>query len=89
MQSVVLSIRGWDGTRILGVYSNVGLAKAAASRYAIQKSVNTSKVQEEFILDVVDVNNISQCIEICASPNPDNVVSGNVSVPVVTRRHIY
>ena len=89
MQSVVLSIRGWDGSRILGVYSDEGLARSAALQYAAQKSMNTSTVQEEFILDVVEMNNVSKCIEICASPNADTVANSKISVPVVTRKHMY
>lgn len=89
MHTVILSIRGWDGSRILGAYESIQLAESAAITYSIQNPIMNQRVQEEFIFDLVENNKASKCIEINAGPENRFIESKDLKVPRVVRKHIY
>ena len=55
---VVLTIRGWDGSRILGVYSSMKKAVECQETF-VAKNKSASRPKEEFEFDVMIVDQLS------------------------------
>lgn len=66
---IVVTIRGWDGNRILGVFSDEKSAIAAKERMiADSGEISTEKSRgEEFIFDVVELDKSSYGCQILMS----------------------
>ena len=52
---VVASIKGWDGTRVLGVFDS------EENAMRVCEAAGFDVVGEDFYLDFVEVNKVSQC----------------------------
>ena len=88
---VVLTVRGWDGSRILGVFNNKQSARAAALSLVEGKknSANNRMSElhkEEFFLDVVNLGQISVGSTITASSESD---PANANFEFIVRDHMY
>jgi len=82
---VIVTIRGWDGNRILGVFSNEEAARAAKDEY--HKDINGEKEKqflqdEEFMFDFVELNRSS-----CGSSMVVN--SSSIDQGCTFRNHLY
>lgn len=62
---VVASVRSWDGTRILGVFDSQELALQCCTDAGFDVD------GEEFHLDVVEINKISEVLSLLISDNKD------------------
>lgn len=51
--SIVVSHRGWDGTRIIGVFSNKASAIEATKNFKLAEN-------EELIFDYLEINRLSK-----------------------------
>ncbi|MBM93962.1 MAG: hypothetical protein CMF51_04355 [Legionellales bacterium] len=80
-QCVVLTVKGWDGSRILGVFSSVEEAKAVKASFLSSNPQSDNFQKEEFILDVVDFGRVSKACEI--------YMDSGSSERATTRKHIY
>ena len=80
-QCVVLTIKGWDGSRILGVFSSIEEAKAVKANFLSSNPQSEGFQKEEFILDVVDFGKVSKACEIYMDTGSNEGAT--------TRKHIY
>ncbi len=81
-----MSLKGWDGTRILGVFDSMKSAETARDDFLKnQKRTETQKelyFPEEFFFDVVSINMISEGCSMLSSSSAENNHT-------VVRNHIY
>lgn len=78
---IVLSIRGWDGTTILGTYSSVKEAKEAGRSYIISGNKLSDVFAEEIVLDITTPSLVATSKEI-------NTQLEN-KITVITKTHRY
>ena len=88
VQHVIMSLKGWDGTRILGVFDSMSSAEIARDEFLKTKGPKTKAQEnlyfpEEFFFDVVNVNMISIASEQLASCSRESVDN------TIIRNHIY
>lgn len=78
---VILTIKGWDGSRILGVFDSMEAAKSVKENFLEEKTEQKSDYRqlEEFIFDVVEINKVSKSCQLYASSDSDQII----------RTHIY
>jgi len=71
---VVLTIKGWDGSRILGVFESIDKAKEVQKQFLKPKAAKENKYvpEEEFIFDILEMNKISRSCQIIASSSDSN-----------------
>ena len=77
---VIVTLRGWDGSRIIGVFSSMEMAMGARENFSKAHPQKGDTLKDEFIFDVVNLNQLSSGLEITAyspSRNPENVVIRN------------
>jgi hypothetical protein len=78
---VVLSIKGWDGTTIMGTYLSVEEAKLAGYSYIMSNGKNTDMFSEEIILDITENSSLAKSKEITTLQED--------KITVTTKRHCY
>ncbi len=78
---VVLSIRGWDGTTILGTFSSVSDAKEAGRKYILSGNKKKDIFDEEIVLDITSSSMLATSKEI-NSERDDKIT-------VITKTHRY
>ena len=81
---VILTVRGWDGSRILGLFSNHDEAMLAKERLMSDNRGNTtiySGVKEEYIFDLVKLGKSSHGCEI--------IMNSTNEGGVTFRNHLY
>lgn len=61
--SVVVTIKGWDGSRIIGAFANLDCAKTAIKSY-YENTHDTGTFKEEVIIDFLKLNRISKVMTI-------------------------
>lgn len=82
---IILTIRGWDGTRILGVFKDIESAKAAAIQFSkVEVKEKESNFEEEFFLDVVTVGKIAIGSSFTSSNQSDSD-----PLSFIVRDHLY
>ena len=77
---VVLTVKGWDGSRILGLFSSIDEANKVRKKFLLD-GPDSELQKEEFYLDIVKLGGVSTACEIfmnCSS-----------SENLTTRKHIY
>ena len=81
---VVLTVKGWDGSRILGLFSSMEEASKIRDEFMSEtKSSTTGSIKdEEFYLDVVQLGEVSKACEIYMGSNDHDSST-------TTRKHIY
>tara|TARA_A200000159_G_C7037347_1_gene220577 strand:+ start:264 stop:518 length:255 start_codon:yes stop_codon:yes gene_type:complete len=79
---VVLSIKGWDGTTILGTYSSISEAKKAGHKYVTSGNNKKDIFDEEIILDVTTSSMLATSKEI------NRECEGKITVITKTHRYI-
>jgi len=80
-QCVVLTVKGWDGSRILGVFAGIDEAKAIKASFINDNPKSDNFQKEEFIFDVVDFGRVSKACEI--------YMDSGLNKGATTRKHIY
>jgi|TARA_B110000467_G_C18230669_1_gene428528 hypothetical protein len=80
MEVVILTIKGWDGSRILGVYSCMSEAKACQDSF-VKDNSGSNRPPEEFEFDVINIDHLSIGSTITVST--DNTCN------TLTRKHVY
>ncbi len=78
---VVLTVKGWDGSRILGLFSSIDEAKKVREEFLLSGGPDSNFQKEEFYLDIVELGNVSTACEI--------FMNCSTSENVTTRKHIY
>ncbi len=83
-----MSLKGWDGTRILGVFDSMSSAELARDNFLSSQKKRTEVQEkmyfpEEFFFDVVNVNMISVGSEMMSSGSLENLNN------TIIRNHIY
>ena len=78
---IVLSIKGWDGTTIMGTYLSVEEAKAAGYSYIMASGKNSDMFSEEIILDITENSSLAKSKEITTSQED--------KITITTKRHCY
>jgi hypothetical protein len=77
---VVLTIKGWDGSRILGVYSCIEKAKLCQESF-MKDNTNVDYFKEEFEFDIINIDNLSI--------GTNTTVSSEHARNTLVRKHIY
>tara|TARA_B100001094_G_scaffold331957_1_gene402085 strand:- start:3863 stop:4129 length:267 start_codon:yes stop_codon:yes gene_type:complete len=77
---VILTIKGWDGSRILGVFDSMEAANAVKINFLKEKNIqkNDYRESEEFIFDVVEINKVSKSCTLYASSDSDQIIRNHV-----------
>ena len=89
---VILSVRGWDGSRLLGVFESKDAAKKAVADHMKERGEPTTEFlkmhKEEYFLDVVKSGVIS--VGSTMSVNGESITGENTeSYDVIVRTHLY
>ncbi len=80
----VLTVKGWDGSRILGLFSTMDEASKVRDEFRseVKSNATGSLNNEEFYIDIVQLGEVSKACEIYMGSNdPDTSTT--------TRKHIY
>lgn len=78
---VVLSIKGWDGTTIMGTYLSVKEAKLAGYSYITASGKSSDVFSEEIVLDITENCSLAMSKEITTSQENEIIIT--------TKRHCY
>lgn len=73
---VIVTIRGWDGHRVVGVFDSIEKAISV-----IEDSPPSKLTEEEFLVDVVKENSVSSSVSI--------VYNSDVKKNYMIREHCY
>ena len=78
---VVLSIKGWDGTTIMGTYPTVEEAKLAGYSYIMTSDKKSDIFSEEILLDITELNSLATSKEITTVQEE--------KITITTKKHCY
>ena len=76
----ILTVKGWDGSRILGLFSSIEEATKFRDKFNKESTVNG--FSDEFYIDVMKLGAASSACEIMMTPE-------DVAANTTTRKHIY
>lgn len=77
---VILTVKGWDGSRILGIFSSI--EEATRFRDQFTKNNEPNGFNDEFYIDVMKLGQTSNSCEILMTPE-------DMAANTITRKHIY
>lgn len=78
---VILTVKGWDGSRILGLFPSMSEANKVKDGFCKNETSPNDLHKEEFIFDIVRLGELSNACEIYM----DSETLQNTT----TRKHIY
>ena len=78
----VLTVKGWDGSRILGLFTSTEEARKVRDTFLKRSAPLKNELQEEFYIDVVELGKLSSACEIFMN-------SKETTANTTTRKHIY